>query len=131
VTTDSEKINNLLRISGGTGTKSGYEHWNKYSILQCADDVVSQQASRSFRDSHVWWHVPIIPALMRPRQEDHEFEANMRYMLRTCLKRKNEWKGGRKEGRGRKSQGGLRIAYFLACPTPQVQSQAPKNKKIF
>jgi hypothetical protein len=28
-----------------------------------------------------WWHTPVIPALRRLRQEDHEFEASQSYMV--------------------------------------------------
>jgi hypothetical protein len=33
--------------------------------------------------------VPVIPALRRRRQEDHEFKVSMGYIGRTCLKKKN------------------------------------------
>lgn len=35
------------------------------------------------------WSRPIIPALGRLKQEDWEFEANLDYTVRACLKKKN------------------------------------------
>jgi hypothetical protein len=32
--------------------------------------------------SEVWWNTPVVPALGRLRQEDHEFEAQC--IARTC-----------------------------------------------
>jgi hypothetical protein len=34
----------------------------------------------------MWWCIPVIPALGRLRQEDHEFEVTMGYTVRLCLK---------------------------------------------
>jgi hypothetical protein len=52
-----------------------------------------------------WWYVPIISALRRLRQEDHEFQtrkfkSSLRHTVRSCLNtyihkyshKKNEWK---------------------------------------
>jgi hypothetical protein len=46
----------------------------------------------------VVWHVPVIPALGRWRQEDLKFEARLGY-IRPCLNKKNKKrKKKRKEG---------------------------------
>jgi hypothetical protein len=34
-----------------------------------------------------WWFMPIIPALRRLRQKNLEFEANVSYTSRSCLKK--------------------------------------------
>jgi hypothetical protein len=38
--------------------------------------------------SMAWWFTPVIPALGRLRQEDHEFEANLGSIARSHLKKK-------------------------------------------
>jgi hypothetical protein len=43
--------------------------------------------------SPAWWFRAVISAFVGLRQEDHEFQASMGYIVRTCLKRK------RKEGK--------------------------------
>jgi hypothetical protein len=35
----------------------------------------------------VWWHSSLISALRRLRQEDHEFEGYLGYMMIPCLKK--------------------------------------------
>jgi hypothetical protein len=47
--------------------------------------------------SQVCWCLPVIPALRRLRQEDHEFLASLGYIARLCLKNKNKKKKERKE----------------------------------
>jgi hypothetical protein len=37
-------------------------------------------------DAWVWWWTPVIPALRRSRQGYREFEANLVYLERPCLK---------------------------------------------
>lgn len=37
-------------------------------------------------NSQVWWHRPIISAFRGQMQEDHEFESNLDYIRRYCLK---------------------------------------------
>jgi hypothetical protein len=34
----------------------------------------------------VWWHTPVILAFRRQRQEDHEFQVRLDYIVRPCLK---------------------------------------------
>jgi hypothetical protein len=36
----------------------------------------------------VWWHISVIPAFGRLKQEDHEFEDSLGYIVRTCLLKK-------------------------------------------
>jgi hypothetical protein len=35
----------------------------------------------------VWWHVPVIPALMRLRQKNHEFKVIQGYIRRPYVKK--------------------------------------------
>jgi hypothetical protein len=37
-----------------------------------------------------WWHMPVITALRRLRQEDHEFEAIVNYIEKPCLNKKKK-----------------------------------------
>jgi hypothetical protein len=38
----------------------------------------------------MWWHMPIILALGRLRQEDFKFETRLSYIARSCLKKKKK-----------------------------------------
>jgi hypothetical protein len=38
--------------------------------------------------SQTWWLTSVIPALRRLRQKDHEFEANLDYIVRLTSKQK-------------------------------------------
>jgi hypothetical protein len=35
----------------------------------------------------MWWYTPVIPAPERYRQKNHEFQASLHYIVKTCLKR--------------------------------------------
>jgi hypothetical protein len=39
-------------------------------------------ASKVEGSNQVWWRTPVILALGRLRQEDHEFKTNLSYMVR-------------------------------------------------
>jgi hypothetical protein len=47
--------------------------------------------------SQAWWCTPVIPALRRLRQEDHEFEVDLSIIVRPCLKKKTKKKKNRKK----------------------------------
>jgi hypothetical protein len=36
----------------------------------------------------MWWHVPVIPALVRQRRDCHRFEASLGYIPRFCLNKR-------------------------------------------
>jgi hypothetical protein len=40
--------------------------------------------------NQAWWVMPVIQALGRLRQEDHEFKASLVYVVRPCLKQNNQ-----------------------------------------
>jgi hypothetical protein len=40
----------------------------------------------------VWWHKPVIPQLRRLRQKDSTFQANLDYIVRSCLRKKKKKK---------------------------------------
>jgi hypothetical protein len=41
--------------------------------------------------SRAWWHIPIIQAFRRLRQEDPEPDVSLGYILRPCLKKKKNY----------------------------------------
>jgi hypothetical protein len=43
-------------------------------------------------ESQAWWHTPVIPALRRLREEEHEFEVRLGYIIRPNLKKKKKEK---------------------------------------
>jgi hypothetical protein len=44
---------------------------------------MSGVAHEVYRQWGVWWCTPVIPALGKLRQEDHEFEASLDYIVRS------------------------------------------------
>jgi hypothetical protein len=42
--------------------------------------------TKNNRNSQVWWCTPVISVLGWLKQDDHEFEAGLDYILRSCLK---------------------------------------------
>jgi hypothetical protein len=42
------------------------------------------------RRSLAWWHMTVIPALGRLRQDDHEVKDSLVYIVRPCLKKKKD-----------------------------------------
>jgi hypothetical protein len=57
----------------------------------------------------------IILALRRLRQKDHEFEASLAYIVKSCLKkeRRKERMGVKKEGKTKKRLGILKIFFQI------------------
>jgi hypothetical protein len=39
-----------------------------------------------------WWYIPVISAFRRLRQEDHEFKANLGYIMNPYLKKQQQRK---------------------------------------
>jgi hypothetical protein len=46
--------------------------------------------NRKLQRGQVWWFMPIIPALCRPKQKVHQFMASLGYITRSCPKRKEQ-----------------------------------------
>ena len=44
----------------------------------------------------MWWHIHVISALQRLRQENHKFEANQGYTIKPYLKKKKKKKKKKK-----------------------------------
>jgi hypothetical protein len=44
------------------------------------------------------WYTPVIPALRRRRQEDHEVKTSLDYIERSCLKEKQKRRNRKGEG---------------------------------
>jgi hypothetical protein len=40
--------------------------------------------------NRVWWQMPVVSALGRLRQEDHEFQASLGYIARPHVKKKKK-----------------------------------------
>jgi hypothetical protein len=54
----------------------------------------------------MWWHTPVITALRRLRQEDHEFEVSLGYVVKCCVNKKKRKEGERRERERRKKERG-------------------------
>jgi hypothetical protein len=44
-------------------------------------------------ESQMWWHTHMIQALGMLRQEDHELQVSLGYLVRPCLRAKRENRG--------------------------------------
>jgi hypothetical protein len=42
------------------------------------------------KTQYSWWCMPVIPALLRLRQEDHKFKTSLGYIARPCLEKKKK-----------------------------------------
>jgi hypothetical protein len=65
------------------------------AVIPPAGPPALQQGKGLFRflflslnfQSQAWWHMPVIPALGRLRQEDCEFEVYLNYIVKPYLKK--------------------------------------------
>jgi hypothetical protein len=51
--------------------------------------AITDYVSKAMLGSQVWWHMPVIPALWRLRQEDCKFGANLSNTVRRCPNKQN------------------------------------------
>jgi hypothetical protein len=65
---------------------------NLLSILPALYFFLYKSVISKVSSSEVWWHMPIITAVGRLKQEDCEFQASLGYTTRPCLKKKKREK---------------------------------------
>jgi hypothetical protein len=51
-----------------------------------------------------WWCIPITPTHGRLRQEDHEFDASLGYILKPCQKKEKEREGRKEKKKGKREK---------------------------
>jgi hypothetical protein len=66
------------------------EIWNRISLGRSQRLWCDIWLCKNGIPSWVWWHRSIIPALGRLRQEDGKFKTSLGYIVRPCLKNKNQ-----------------------------------------
>jgi hypothetical protein len=64
------------------------------NIKECfqADKICTIPIYQNFKTSKAGWVTPLIPALKKLREKDLEFEANLGYIGRLCLKKTKQSK---------------------------------------
>lgn len=70
-------------------------------------------------------HIPIIPALGRMRQEDHEFKASLCYTVSSRLSYTERKQKKEKEGGGGRERKETREGFDF-CPAPMSGQRGPK-----
>jgi hypothetical protein len=72
--------------------------------------------------------MPIIPALMRLRQEDYEFKFSMDYIMRCCLKKKPKYQSQAPIYSGGRDQEGHSLKAARANSSVDPISKNPSQK---